>query len=60
MPHHIVEAAKEQLSGKTKLSVPVHEVLVEVVAISGIGCSSNFPGLINTYGVHTCMAGLWL
>ncbi len=28
MPHHIVEAVKEQLSGKTKLSVPVHEVLV--------------------------------
>jgi 2-oxoglutarate ferredoxin oxidoreductase subunit alpha len=28
MPHHIVEAVKEQLSGKTRLSVPVHEVLV--------------------------------
>jgi len=28
MPHHIVEAVKEQLSGKTKLSVPAHEVLV--------------------------------
>jgi 2-oxoglutarate ferredoxin oxidoreductase subunit alpha len=27
MPHHIVEAVKEQLAGKTKLSVPVHEVL---------------------------------
>jgi len=28
MPHHIVEAIKEQLGGKTKLSVPAHEVLV--------------------------------
>jgi 2-oxoglutarate/2-oxoacid ferredoxin oxidoreductase subunit alpha len=28
MPHHIVEAAKEQLRGKTKLSVPAHEILV--------------------------------
>src|SRR6266705_1462256 len=27
MPHHIVEAVKEQLGGKTKLSVPLHEVL---------------------------------
>ena len=24
-----------------------------VVTISGIGCSSNFPGFINTYGMHT-------
>jgi 2-oxoglutarate ferredoxin oxidoreductase subunit alpha len=28
MPHHIVEAVKEQLAGKTKLSVPVHEIMV--------------------------------
>jgi 2-oxoglutarate ferredoxin oxidoreductase subunit alpha len=28
MPHHIVEAAKEQLAGKTKLSVPAHEIRV--------------------------------
>jgi 2-oxoglutarate ferredoxin oxidoreductase subunit alpha len=28
MPHHIVEAVKEQLSSKTKLSVPAHEILV--------------------------------
>jgi len=27
MPHHIVEAVKDQLAGKTKLSVPTHEVL---------------------------------
>jgi 2-oxoglutarate/2-oxoacid ferredoxin oxidoreductase subunit alpha len=28
MPHHIVDAVKEQLGGKTRLSVPAHEVLV--------------------------------
>ena len=28
MPHHIVQAVKEQLSGKTKLSVPMHEIMV--------------------------------
>ena len=28
MPHHIVEAVKEQLAGKTKLSVPAHEIRV--------------------------------
>src|ERR1041385_8190721 len=28
MPHHIVEAVKEQLAGKTTLSVPVHELIV--------------------------------
>ena len=27
MPHHIVAAVKEQLAGKSRLSVPVHEVL---------------------------------
>jgi 2-oxoglutarate ferredoxin oxidoreductase subunit alpha len=27
MPHHIVEAVKDQIAGKTKLSVPTHEVL---------------------------------
>ncbi len=25
----------------------------EIVTISGIGCSSNMPGYINTYGMHT-------
>ena len=25
----------------------------EVVCISGIGCSSNFPGYLSTYGMHT-------
>ncbi|MEW6156086.1 MAG: 2-oxoacid:acceptor oxidoreductase subunit alpha [Verrucomicrobiota bacterium] len=28
MPHHIVEAVKEQLAGKTKISVPEHEIYV--------------------------------
>jgi 2-oxoglutarate ferredoxin oxidoreductase subunit alpha len=28
MPHHIVEAVKEQLAGKTHLSVPMHEITV--------------------------------
>src|SRR5882757_9549843 len=25
----------------------------QVVVISGIGCSSNLPGYVNTYGMHT-------
>src|ERR1700739_1808770 len=32
-----------------ELQVPPHTV----VTISGIGCSSNFPGYVNTYGMHT-------
>jgi 2-oxoglutarate/2-oxoacid ferredoxin oxidoreductase subunit alpha len=28
MPHHIVEAVKEQLAGAVRLSVPMHEILV--------------------------------
>jgi len=28
MPHHIVEAVREQLSGGTNLSVPAHEIMV--------------------------------
>ncbi len=31
------------------LQIPQHEIAV----VSGIGCSSNFPGFINTYGMHT-------
>ena len=27
--------------------------ITRVCTISGIGCSSNFPGFINTYGMHT-------
>ncbi len=32
-----------------ELQIPQHEVCT----ISGIGCSSNFPGFIETYGMHT-------
>jgi 2-oxoglutarate ferredoxin oxidoreductase subunit beta len=32
-----------------ELQIPKHEV----VTVSGIGCSSNFPGFIETYGMHT-------
>ena len=32
-----------------ELRIPAHNV----VTISGIGCSSNLPGYINTYGMHT-------
>jgi 2-oxoglutarate ferredoxin oxidoreductase subunit alpha len=28
MPHHIVDAVKEQLSGATQLSIPAHEIMV--------------------------------
>jgi 2-oxoglutarate ferredoxin oxidoreductase subunit alpha len=28
MPHHIADAVKDQLAGKTKLSVPMHEIMV--------------------------------
>jgi 2-oxoglutarate ferredoxin oxidoreductase subunit alpha len=28
MPHHIVQSVQEQLAGKAKLSVPVHEIMV--------------------------------
>jgi 2-oxoglutarate ferredoxin oxidoreductase subunit alpha len=28
MPHHIVEAVKEQLAGSTTLSIPTHEIMV--------------------------------
>lgn len=31
------------------LQIPTHETVV----VSGIGCSSNLPGFINTYGMHT-------
>jgi len=27
----------------------------QVCVISGIGCSSNLPGYINTYGAHLAM-----
>ena len=28
MPHHIVESVKEQIAGRTKVSVPMHEIMV--------------------------------
>lgn len=28
MPHHIVEAVRDQLAGRTRLSVPAHEIMV--------------------------------
>ncbi len=28
MPHHIVDAVREQLAGATSLSIPTHEVMV--------------------------------
>ncbi len=31
------------------LAIPPHEILT----VSGIGCSSNFPGYFNSYGMHT-------
>ena len=36
-------------SAVSELGLRPHEVLT----ISGIGCSSNLPGYINTYGMHT-------
>ncbi len=32
-----------------ELQIPTHNI----VTISGIGCSSNLPGYMNTYGMHT-------
>src|SRR5690554_6163570 len=32
-----------------ELGLHPHELLV----VSGIGCSSNFPGFFNAYGMHT-------
>ena len=42
----VLAAIQEAL---VELQIPNHNV----VAISGIGCSSNLPGYINTYGMHT-------
>jgi len=42
----VVAAVQKAL---VELQIPNHNV----VSISGIGCSSNFPGFINTYGMHT-------
>ena len=32
-----------------QLQIPPHELMV----VSGIGCSSNLPGFIRSYGAHT-------
>ena len=42
----VLNALKSAVAG---LGLSPHEVLT----ISGIGCSSNLPGYINTYGMHT-------
>jgi 2-oxoglutarate/2-oxoacid ferredoxin oxidoreductase subunit beta len=42
----VLHALKQALA---ELGLRPHEVLT----ISGIGCSSNLPGYINTYGMHT-------
>jgi len=42
----VLKSLKEAI---LELGIPPHKVLV----VSGIGCSSNLPGFINTYGMHT-------
>ena len=42
----VLSALKQAIA---ELGLYPHEVMV----ISGIGCSSNLPGYINTYGMHT-------
>jgi 2-oxoglutarate ferredoxin oxidoreductase subunit beta len=42
----VLTALKQALA---ELGIRPHEAMV----ISGIGCSSNLPGFINTYGMHT-------
>jgi len=42
----VLKSLKEAL---VELRIPSHRVLV----VSGIGCSSNLPGFIRTYGVHS-------
>jgi 2-oxoglutarate/2-oxoacid ferredoxin oxidoreductase subunit beta len=42
----VLKSLKEAL---VTLKIPGHEVLV----VSGIGCSSNLPGFIRAYGVHS-------
>ena len=42
----VLKSLKEAI---VQLGIAPHEVLV----VSGIGCSSNLPGFIRTYGVHS-------
>lgn len=42
----VLKSIKEAI---LELHIPPHEVLI----VSGIGCSSNLPGFIHAYGVHS-------
>jgi 2-oxoglutarate ferredoxin oxidoreductase subunit beta len=42
----VLKSLKEAI---VELKIPSHEVLV----VSGIGCSSNLPGFIHAYGIHS-------
>ena len=42
----VLKSIKEAI---VELGIPAHQVLV----VSGIGCSSNLPGFLRTYGVHS-------
>jgi 2-oxoglutarate ferredoxin oxidoreductase subunit beta len=42
----VLKSLKEAI---VELGIPAHKVLV----VSGIGCSSNLPGFIRAYGVHS-------
>jgi 2-oxoglutarate ferredoxin oxidoreductase subunit beta len=42
----VLKSIKEAI---LELGIPPHEVLI----VSGIGCSSNLPGFIRAYGVHS-------
>ena len=42
----VLKSLKEAI---VELKIPPHKVLV----VSGIGCSSNLPGFIRAYGVHS-------
>ena len=41
------------LSGLQKVCAELGLQPHEIVTVSGIGCSSNFPGYFNAYGMHT-------
>ena len=41
------------LSGLQRAVVELGLMPHEILTISGIGCSSNFPGFFNSYGMHT-------
>ncbi len=41
------------LSSLQKVCAEMGRMPHEIVTVSGIGCSSNFPGFFNAYGMHT-------